>query len=106
MSLQDTTPSPQQRQHWLSEQALSWSGLPVVTIRPTVFLDGFFLRFVGPIVRERNRIELPFGLGRTPPVSAADAANVVANGIAREHSEALGREITYLDVLPMIGYAT
>jgi uncharacterized protein YbjT (DUF2867 family) len=26
-----------------SEQALAWSGLPVVTIRPTVFLEGFFL---------------------------------------------------------------
>ena len=39
MSIQNTTPSPQQRQHWLSEQALAWSGLPVVTIRPTVFLE-------------------------------------------------------------------
>jgi uncharacterized protein YbjT (DUF2867 family) len=42
MSIQNTTPSPQQRQHWLSEQALAWSSLPVVTIRPTVFLEGFF----------------------------------------------------------------
>src|SRR5215813_9689650 len=50
MSIHNTTPSPQQRQHWLSEQALAWSGLPVVTIRPTVFLEGFFLRFVGPTV--------------------------------------------------------
>jgi uncharacterized protein YbjT (DUF2867 family) len=25
MSIQNTTPSPQQRQHWLSEQALAWS---------------------------------------------------------------------------------
>src|SRR3954464_10832783 len=39
MSLQHTTPSRQQRQHWLSEQALAWSGLPVVTIRPTMFLE-------------------------------------------------------------------
>ena len=29
MGIQNTTPSPQQRQHWLSEQALAWSGLPV-----------------------------------------------------------------------------
>src|SRR6202045_4021049 len=43
MSIQNTTPSPQQRQHWLSEQALAWSGLAVATIRPTVFLEGFFL---------------------------------------------------------------
>jgi hypothetical protein len=31
------------RAKWLSEQALAWSGLPVVAIRPTVFLEGFFL---------------------------------------------------------------
>src|SRR5215510_9055682 len=82
MSIQNTTPSPQQRQHWLSEQALAWSGLPVVTVRPTVFLDGFFLRFVGPTVRARNRIELPFGRGKTNPVSAADVARVVAAVLA------------------------
>src|ERR1700687_6219605 len=64
MSIRNTTPSPQQRQHWLSEQALAWSGLPVVTIRPTVFLEGFFLRFAGPTVRDRGRIEVPFGRGK------------------------------------------
>jgi uncharacterized protein YbjT (DUF2867 family) len=31
--------SHQQRLHWLSEQVLNWSGLPVVHVRPTVFLD-------------------------------------------------------------------
>src|SRR5262245_32449710 len=61
MSIQTTPPSQQQRQHWLSEQALAWSGLPVVTIRPTVFLEGFFLPLTGPSVRDRGRIELPFG---------------------------------------------
>lgn len=71
MSIQNTTPSPQQRQHWLSEQALAWSGLPVVTIRPTVFLEGFFLPLTGPTVRERSRIELPFGRGKTNPVSTS-----------------------------------
>jgi NAD(P)H dehydrogenase (quinone) len=126
MSIQNTTPSPQQRQHWLSEQALAWSGLPVVTIRPTVFLEGFFLPLTGPTVRERGRIELPFGLGKTNPVSAADVARVVAavlgdpgphlgriyeltgprsqdiDGIAREYSDALNREITYADIPPEV----
>src|ERR1700720_494523 len=51
MGIQNTTPSPQQRQHWLSEQAPAWSGLPVITIRPTVFLEGFFLPLTGPTVR-------------------------------------------------------
>jgi len=124
MSLQHTTSSPQQRQHWLSEQALAWSGLPVVTIRPTVFLEGFFLRFVGPTVRERGRIELPFGRGKTSPVAAADVARVVAavladpgphlgqiyeltgprsqdmHGVAREFADALHREVTYADIPP------
>jgi uncharacterized protein YbjT (DUF2867 family) len=124
MSLRNTTPSPQQRQHWLSEQALAWSGLPVVTIRPTVFLEGFFLPLTGPSVRDRSRIELPFGRGKTNPVAAADVARVVAavladpgphlgltyeltgprsqdmHGIAREYSEALNREVTYSDIPP------
>ena len=124
MSIQNTTPSPQQRQHWLSEQALAWSGLPVVTIRPTVFLEGFFLPLTSPSVRDRDRIELPFGRGKTNPVAAADVARVVAavladpgphlgriyeltgprsqdmHGIAREYSDALNREVTYADVAP------
>src|SRR3954447_26837327 len=49
MSLRDTTPSRQQRQHWLGEQALAWSGLPVVTVRPTMFLETF-LPLAGPAV--------------------------------------------------------
>jgi uncharacterized protein YbjT (DUF2867 family) len=122
MSIQNTTPSPQQRQHWLSEQALAWSGLPVVTIRPTVFLEGFFLPLTGPSVRDRGRIELPFGRGKTNPVSTADVARVVAavladpgshlgriyelsgprsqdmHGVAREYSDALDREVTYSDI--------
>ena len=42
MSLTEMTDSPQQRQHWLGEQVLNWSGLPVVHIRATVFLQNFF----------------------------------------------------------------
>src|SRR5436305_13321429 len=81
MSLQHTTPSRQQRQHWLSEQALAWSGLPVVTIRPTMFLESF-VPLAGTTVRDRGRIELPFGHGKTSPVSAADVARVVATVLA------------------------
>ena len=124
MSIRNTTPSPQQRQHWLSELAFAWSGLPVITIRPTVLLEGFFLPLTGPSVRERSRIELPFGRGKTNPVAAADVARVVAavladpaphlgriyeltgprsldmNGIAREYSDALNRDVTYQDIAP------
>jgi uncharacterized protein YbjT (DUF2867 family) len=121
MSIQNTTRSPQQRQHWLSEQVLAWSGLPVVTIRPTMFLESF-LPLAAASVRDRGRLELPFGRGKTNPVAAADVAQVVAavladsaphlgriyeltgprsqdmHGIAREFSDALTREVTYSDV--------
>jgi hypothetical protein len=30
MSIDETTGSPQHKLHWLAEQALAWSGLPVV----------------------------------------------------------------------------
>jgi len=44
MSIYETTPSLQQKYHWLVEQALNWSGLPVVHLRSTVFLEHpFFL---------------------------------------------------------------
>jgi len=123
MSIQNTTPSHQQRQHWLSEQAFAWSGVPVVTIRPTMFLESFF-PIAGPTIRDRSRIELPFGLGKTSPVAAADVARVVAavladpgphigriyeltgprsqdmHGVAREFSDALNRDITYSDIPP------
>jgi uncharacterized protein YbjT (DUF2867 family) len=121
MSIQNTTPSPQQRQHWLSEQVLAWSGLPVVTIRPTMFLESL-LPLAATSVRERSAIELSFGRGKTNPVAAADVARVVAtvladpaphlgrlyeltgprsqdmHAVAREFSEALNREISYADV--------
>src|SRR6266550_1796236 len=42
MGLTDMTDSPHQRQHWLAEQVLNWSGLPVVHLRATVFLQNFF----------------------------------------------------------------
>ena len=121
MDVQNTTPSHQQRQHWLGEQALRWSGLPVVTIRPTMFMESL-IPLAAAGVRDRGRIELPFGSGKTNPVAAADVARVVAavladpgshlgrvyeltgprsqdlNRMAREFSEALGREVTYADI--------
>src|SRR5690242_3198482 len=123
MDLHHTTPSRQQRQHWLGEQALAWSGLSVVTVRPTIFLDTF-LTLASTSVRERGQIELPFGRGKTNPVAAADVARVVAtvladpgphlgriyeltgprsqdmHGIAQEYSDALNREVTYADIPP------
>src|SRR5207302_3666598 len=78
MSITETTASPQQKLHWLAEQALNWSGLPVVHVRPTVLLEGFFLILTPDSVRESNQIRLPFGEGKTSPVAVKDVACVVA----------------------------
>src|SRR3954453_4143075 len=56
MSITQTTPSPQHKLHWLAEQALNWSGLPVVHVRPTVFQEGFFLLLTPDSVRQSNQI--------------------------------------------------
>ena len=122
MSISETTDSPQHKLHWLAEQALSWSGLPVVTMRPTVFLEGFFLTLAAAGVRVSDELALPIGGGKTSPISAVDVARAVAailddpaphigqiydltgpesadlDYYARAFSEALGRPIRYRDV--------
>jgi uncharacterized protein YbjT (DUF2867 family) len=122
MSITETTASPQHKLHWLAEQALNWSGLPVVHVRPTVLLEGFFLIFTSDSVRDSNQIRLPFGEGRTSPVAVGDVARAVAalladprphigkvyhltgpqsedmHFYAREYSKALGRTITFQDI--------
>src|SRR6267154_3297087 len=122
MSITETTASPQHKLQWLAEQALGWSGLPVVHVRPTVFLEGFFLMLTSESVANSNLIRLPFGEGKTSPISADDVARVVAallvnpqphigkiyeltgpqsenmNFFAQEYSKALGRTITFQDI--------
>jgi uncharacterized protein YbjT (DUF2867 family) len=122
MSITETTPSPQHKLHWLAEQALNWSGLPVVHVRPTVFLEGFFLTLTSDSVRGSDQIRLPFGEGKTSPVAAEDVARAIAallanpqphigkifhltgpqsenmHFFAQEYSKALGRAISYQDI--------
>jgi uncharacterized protein YbjT (DUF2867 family) len=122
MSVTETTPSPQHKLQWLSEQALNWSGLPVVHVRPTVLLEGFFLILTPESVRETNEIRLPFGEGKTSPVAVEDVARVITallvnpqphigkiyhltgpnsenmDFYAQEYSNGLSRTITYRDI--------
>ncbi|MER8634255.1 NmrA family NAD(P)-binding protein [Mesorhizobium opportunistum] len=122
MSITATTDSPQHKLHWLAEQALVWSELPVITVRPTVFLESFFLRLATASVRDHDELALPLGKSRTSPVSSVDVARAVAviledplshlgrvynltgfesadlNHYARVFSNVLGRTIQYRDV--------
>lgn len=127
MSINETTDSPQHKLHWLSEQVLNWSGLPVITVRPTVFLEGFFLQLAADSVRDSDELALPLGSSKTSPISAIDVARAVAviladpaphigqaynltgfesadlDHYARVFSQALGRPIRYQNV-PLAGW--
>jgi NAD(P)H dehydrogenase (quinone) len=122
MNLTSTQESVQHRWHWLAEQALGWSGLPIVQVRPTVFLENpLFLVYAVSSIMEDGTIRLPFGSARTSPIAAADVAEAVAvilqepgphvgkvreltgrscdlTEMAAEYSEVLGRPVTYVDV--------
>lgn len=125
MTATSTAESHQQRLHWLAEQVLNWSGLPVVHVRPTVFLNNpLFTSLAAQSIKANGTIALPFGTGRTSPVTVDDVARVAATvlcdpaphighiyeltgprtvdmtELAQEFSRALGREVTYVDVPP------
>jgi uncharacterized protein YbjT (DUF2867 family) len=123
MTATSTAESHHQRLHWLAEQVFDWSGLPVVHVRPTTFLDNpLFTTLAARTIREDGTLALPFGTGRTSPIAGADVARVVAtvlrdpaphvghvyeltgprtqdmNGVAEEFTRALGRTVSYVDV--------
>jgi NAD(P)H dehydrogenase (quinone) len=123
IDLRHMTESPQQRLHWLCEQALNWSGLPVVNLRPTVFQQNFlFWSWAAESIAKSNTIRLPFGQGRSSPIAARDVAEVTVEillhpgkyvgqeieltgprsadlqGLAQEYTAALGRPVRYENV--------
>ncbi|MER5898949.1 NmrA family NAD(P)-binding protein [Streptomyces mirabilis] len=125
MTATSTEESHQQRLHWLAEEVLNWSGLPVVHIRPTAFLDTpLFTAMAARSIQENGTIALPFGTGRTSPVAVDDVARAVATvlrdpaqhigqvyeltgprsvdmtELAAEFSRALDRPVSYVDVPP------
>jgi uncharacterized protein YbjT (DUF2867 family) len=120
MTSTSTDESPQQRQHYLAERIFDWSGLPVVHVRPTVFLENpLFTSAAARGIAENDTLVLPFGDARTSPISAQDVARVVTtillnpsahigqaynltgaqsqtlHDIADQYSAALGRQIRY-----------
>ncbi|MEU8075138.1 NAD(P)H-binding protein [Catellatospora citrea] len=123
MTATSTDESHQQRLHWLAEQVFNWSGLPVIHLRPTSFLDNpLFTTLAAMSIQKEGTIALPFGTGRTSPVAVDDVARVATavlrdpaphvghvyeltgprtvdmTQMAEEFSRALGRPVTYTDV--------
>jgi NAD(P)H dehydrogenase (quinone) len=122
MSLTEMTESPQQQQHWLGEQVLNWSGVPVAHVRSTIFMEPFFSSMAASSIAKDGTIRLPFGSARISPISASDVARVVStiledptghrgkvyeltgprsedmNEIAKEYAIALNRPVKYVDM--------
>lgn len=113
--------SPQQRAHWLSEQVLNWSGLPVVNIRATMFVENPILAwFPVKALLEAGELRLPFGTQKIAPIAGYDVAEVCAkvlidprehisksyeltgpvlmdmHTMAKEYEAALGRKVLYV----------
>ncbi|WP_214110145.1 NAD(P)H-binding protein [Acrocarpospora catenulata] len=123
MTFSSTAESTQQRHHWLTEQALNWSGLPVIHLRPTAFLENpLFTVFMFASIQKDGTIRLPFGSARTSPIAAHDVAEAAASllrspeghigktyeltgpqsrdlaTMAGELTQLLDRPVTYLDI--------
>jgi len=120
MSVTETTPSPQQKLHWLSEQVLNWSGLPIIHVRPTIFMEAFY--FIATPMKRDGEMRVPFGQARSSPIAASDVALAVSkillkpsphigrvyqltgpqsqtmDQIAEEYSRGLGKKIRYVDI--------
>jgi uncharacterized protein YbjT (DUF2867 family) len=123
MDARSMSESHHQRLHWLSEQVLNWSGLPVIHVRPTVFLEsGLFTALATRSIIDSSTIRLPVGTGRTSPIVSDGVALVVAtvlddpgpyigrvleltgprsedmNSVAEEYARALHKPVSYVDV--------
>ena len=74
------SPSPQARQHWLSERVFDWAGIGVVHLRAGFFYENL-VRQCAESVRNEGRIYFPFGKGegKIAWVGADDVAEASTN---------------------------
>lgn len=54
MTLTSTSESRQHRLHWLAEHIMNWSGVSVVHVRPTVFMENPLLTMLAAWARSTN----------------------------------------------------
>ena len=87
MDALSTSESHHQRLHFLSEQVLNWSGLPVVHVRPTVFLDG-------PLFTTLNSRSMPTAVpsgSHSGPVARRRSRPTTSRGSSPRSSPTRGR---------------
>jgi NAD(P)H dehydrogenase (quinone) len=110
----------------IAEEIFNWSGLPVIHLRPTYFLEWLLYPWQLPYLQQ-GILRMPVGKGRHSPIAADDQGRAIAallkhpeghigttiplsgpvemdhEQMAAELSEALGRKITFQD-LPVDDY--
>ena len=116
------------RDSFIAEEVLNWSGLPVIHLRPTYFLEWLLYPWQLPYLQQ-GVLRMPVGKGRHSPIAADDQGRAIAvllknpadhigktiplsgpvemnhEQMAAELSEALGRKIVFQD-LPIDEYCT
>lgn len=114
------------RDTFLNEEVFNWSGLPVVHLRPTYFLEWLLYPWQLPFLKQ-GVLRMPVGRGRHSPIAADDQGRTIAailanpeahvgktinlsgpkemdhEQMAAELSVALGRKIVFQD-LPIDEY--
>ncbi|WP_397453130.1 NmrA family NAD(P)-binding protein [Pseudomonas sp. NA-150] len=114
------------RDTFIAEEILNWSGVPVIHLRPTYFLEWLLYPWQLPFL-QNGVLRMPVGKGRHSPIAADDQGRAIAallkspeghigttiplsgpvemdhEQMAAELSEALGRTIVFQD-LPIEEY--
>src|SRR5882757_9460733 len=114
------------RDSFIAEEVLNWSGVNVVHLRPTYFLEWLLYPWQLPYLQQ-GVLRMPVGKGRHSPIAADDQGRVIAallhdsdghigttipisgpvemdhEQMAAELSKALGRKIVFQD-LPVAEY--
>jgi NAD(P)H dehydrogenase (quinone) len=109
------------RDSFIAEQVLNWSGLPVIHLRPTYFLEWLLYPWQLPYLQQ-GILRMPVGKGRHSPIAADDQGRVIAallkspdghigktipisgpvemdhEQMAAELTDALGRKIVFQDI--------
>lgn len=94
--------------HWLSEQVLNWSGVPIAHIRATFFME--WLLWITPII-QKDKIIFPWNAkSRYTPVATEDLGRFIATILESPAHHAgktytpVGPElISYGDLSPILG---
>ena len=69
-------PSHSAQSTWLAERVMDWSGVAVIHLQPTLFMD--WLKYFAQTIREKDIYITPFGDARFGMIDTEDIARVAA----------------------------